>query len=132
MKKKPKKLKVSKRNAKIETVDELFTKDFQNVKPLFEFLLTKLKTIGSFDTIVESPFVAFRRSNVFALIKVSKNKLELGFYANKKLPEFKSAKNWKEKRITHKIDLIQPSDLTPSVMEALRYAYLIAAAIRED
>lgn len=130
--KKSKPKKKSKKAVKVMTLDDFLIKQSPSMVALFNFVMTKIRSIGNFETSIQDSMVVFRRSNIFAVIKFNNKKLELGFYANKKHSEFKSAKSWKQERITHKVELTTPSDLTTPTMEALRYAYLIAASMKED
>jgi len=110
---------------------ELMKQHFNNgkdyLKPIYDKLIMNLKKIGEVKVNVNKTYLSLSNNTQFALVKTTKDGLVIGVpraaLKGTKNKEFKPAKNLGSEKITHKISLIEESDLNDGVMKVLRTAY---------
>ncbi|MFI5135588.1 MAG: DUF5655 domain-containing protein [Chitinophagales bacterium] len=112
---------------------ELMKQHFNNgkeyLKPIYDQVLINLKKLGKLKVAVNKTYLSLSNTEQFALVKTTKDGLVIGIpraaLKGTKNKEFKLAKNLGSDKITHKITLVEESDLNDGVMKVLKKAYRI-------
>ena len=110
---------------------ELMKKHFANgkeyLKPVYDKLLTQLKKLGKVKVSVNKTYLSLANKEQFALLKTTSNGLVVGVpgtaVRQAKSKEFVPAKNLGSDKITHKITLVDETDLTDGLMKVLKTSY---------
>jgi hypothetical protein len=105
-----------------------FSNGKEYLKPVFEKLVQSLRKNGKFSVGVNKGYLSLVNTQQFAVVKASNEGLIVGVprYAvrSARSKNFVPSKTLGTQKITHKITLVDESDLNESVLRVLRAAYL--------
>ena len=119
---------LSRKTPESDTIDLVATqyKDKENLQPIYDFLIKKIKTFGKdVEISPKKAYVSIRRNKQFALIQPStKKRVDLGINLKGKAPEGKiEASGSFNAMVSHRVRIESKADVTKEVLAWLKEAY---------